>query len=67
MFVDYVKITIKAGKGGDGSMAFRREKYVPDGGLQVVMVVKEEMWFCSGQRPNTLLKFRYQRISSGKR
>lgn len=28
MFVDYVKIYAKAGKGGNGAVAFRREKYV---------------------------------------
>jgi len=32
MFIDYAKIYIKAGKGGDGAVAFRREKYVPKGG-----------------------------------
>lgn len=32
MFVDIAKISIKAGKGGDGSIAFRREKYIPMGG-----------------------------------
>ncbi len=32
MFIDYTKIYIKAGNGGDGAVAFRREKYVPKGG-----------------------------------
>lgn len=32
MFIDYAEILIKSGKGGDGAVAFRREKYVPKGG-----------------------------------
>ncbi len=32
MFIDYAKIRVKAGDGGHGMIAFRREKYVPKGG-----------------------------------
>ena len=32
MFVDKAKIFVKAGNGGNGSVSFRREKYVPAGG-----------------------------------
>ena len=31
-FLDQATVTVKAGKGGDAMVAFRREKYVPDGG-----------------------------------
>jgi GTPase len=32
MFIDYAEVSISAGKGGDGAVTFRREKYVPKGG-----------------------------------
>jgi len=32
MFVDRVKIEVRAGKGGNGAVSFRREKYIPKGG-----------------------------------
>ncbi len=32
MFADRAKILIRSGKGGDGHVSFRREKYIPDGG-----------------------------------
>lgn len=32
MFADHAKIYVKSGKGGDGHVSFRREKYVPNGG-----------------------------------
>src|SRR5271165_4525470 len=60
MFIDEARILVKAGDGGNGCLAFRREKYVPRGGPSggdggpggdVVLVADEH--------ENTLLKFRF--------
>jgi GTP-binding protein len=61
MFVDEVRIFVKAGRGGDGVCSFRREKYVPRGGPDggdggrggnVVVVASEHL--------TTLLDLRYR-------
>ncbi|EQB4335334.1 GTPase ObgE [Clostridium botulinum] len=62
MFIDTAKIFVKSGKGGDGSISFRREKYIAFGGSDggdggkggnVVLVVDPNM--------TTLLDFTYKR------
>lgn len=60
MFIDEVRILVKAGNGGNGCLAFRREKFVPRGGPSggdggrggdVTLIATEHQ--------NTLLQFRY--------
>src|SRR5271156_3956191 len=60
MFIDETKIRVKAGDGGNGCMAFRREKYVPrggpsggDGGNGGDVIME------SSERHNTLVHFRF--------
>ena len=66
-FIDRTKIMVKAGDGGHGKSAFRREKFVPKGGpsggdggrgADVILKVDRNM--------NTLLDFRYHRKFVGK-
>ncbi len=62
MFIDYAKIQAQAGKGGDGSMAFRREKYVPNGGPAGGDGGRGgNVVFIADNGENTLLPFRYKR------
>ncbi len=62
MFIDKVKIFVKAGNGGDGANTFRREKYVPNGGPDggdggkggdIILRVKQGL--------NTLVDFRFNK------
>jgi GTPase len=60
MFIDEAKIKVKAGDGGNGIVAFRREKFVPrggpsggDGGHGGDVIME------SSERHNTLIHFRY--------
>ncbi|RFB17666.1 GTPase ObgE [Bacillus sp. HNG] len=68
MFVDQVKVYVKGGDGGNGMVAYRREKYVPMGGpaggdggkgADVIFEVEEGL--------RTLMDFRYQRHFKAKR
>ncbi len=60
MFIDRVKIHIKAGNGGDGVTAFRREKFVPRGGPSGGDGGKGgDVWIESDESFNTLLHLRY--------
>ncbi len=60
MFIDRVKIKVKAGDGGNGVTAFRREKFVPRGGPSGGDGgVGGSVWLESDEGLNTLLHLRY--------
>jgi GTP-binding protein len=60
MFIDRVKIRVKAGDGGNGVTAFRREKFVPRGGPSGGDGGKGgDIWLESDDSLNTLLHLRY--------
>jgi len=62
MFVDEVRITVKAGRGGDGSCSFRREMFVPRGGPDGGDGGNGgDVIFTASHRLTTLLDLRYQR------
>ena len=63
MFIDEVKIQVKAGKGGNGMIAFRREKYIPMGGPSGGNGGRgASIFFRATIHQNTLLPFRYKKI-----
>jgi GTPase len=63
MFIDEAKITVKAGDGGHGCIAFRREKYVPRGGPSGGDGGDGgNIYMTADPQENTLLKFRFNHM-----
>jgi len=68
MFIDEARIRVCAGGGGNGCLAFRREKFVPRGGPSGGDGGKGgDVFLECSDRVNTLLHFRYQRIFNAER
>lgn len=62
MFIDYAKIIVRSGKGGDGIVAFRREKYVPKGGPSGGNGGNGgSIYLVADKNISTLLDFRYKK------
>ncbi len=68
MFIDRAKIQVIAGDGGNGCLAFRREKFVPKGGPSGGDGGKGgDVFIECSDRVNTLLHFQYKRIFKAQR
>lgn len=68
MFIDYARIKVKGGKGGNGCLSFRHEKYVPFGGPDGGDGGKGGDVILIGDKNfNTLLNFKYNKHFSGEK
>jgi GTP-binding protein len=68
LFIDEAKITVKAGDGGHGCIAFRREKFVPKGGPSGGDGGDGgSIYLVTDPQENTLLKFRFNHIFRAER
>jgi GTP-binding protein len=68
MFIDEAKIVVKAGSGGHGCIAFRREKFVPKGGPSGGDGGDGgSVYLVADTHENTLLKFRFNHTFSAER
>jgi GTP-binding protein len=66
-FIDEATIQVHAGKGGDGSAAFRREKFVPRGGPSGGDGGRGgSVWAIADRNINTLVDYRFARIHRAK-
>jgi GTPase len=65
-FIDHAEIHVQAGNGGDGIVAFRREKYVPAGGPSGGTGGRgADVMLQADSNLQTLLDFQYRRIFKG--